>query len=278
MNDMERKSQIEKFVDNYYYAYDFLRNENIADLKRKALTSFLNTDLSLEEINDEMAKIVEDRYSKYLEKYNSLFALVNNAGIYHPAKDSKASNGYPLTIMTNYLGGYYLSKLFLPLLEKNDDSRLVFECSIAANFNKFKSLDFLSKSMKNTNIEYNLSKLAIGKEFCYLANQGYNTKVLMAHPGIASTNIFSSKGNSFARWFKWLATKLLPIFVHSTAKASLGLLKCVANKTIKNGTYLGPRGLFHIGGYPKTIKPSRYFQKNNAQLILETEDIISKLK
>ena len=31
MNDMERKSQIEKFVDNYYYAYDFLRNENIAD-------------------------------------------------------------------------------------------------------------------------------------------------------------------------------------------------------------------------------------------------------
>ena len=70
MNDMERKSQIEKFVDNYYYAYDFLRNENIADLKRKALTSFLNTDLSLEEINDEMAKIVEDRYSKYLERYD----------------------------------------------------------------------------------------------------------------------------------------------------------------------------------------------------------------
>ena len=51
-----------------------------------------------------------------------------------------------------------------------------------------------------------------------------------------------------------------------------------APETIKNGTYLGPRGLFHIGGYPKTIKPSRYFQKNNAQLILETEDIISKLK
>ena len=100
----------------------------------------------------------------------------------------------------------------------------------------------------------------------------------MAHPGVASTNVVSSKGNSVARWFKWLATKLLPIFVHSTAKASLGLLKCVANKSIKNGTYLGPRGLFHIGGYPKAIKPSRYFQINNAQLILETEDIISKLK
>ena len=111
-----------------------------------------------------------------------MFALVNNAGIYHPAKNSKASNGYPLTIMTNYLGGYCLSKLFLPLLEKNDDSRLIFECSIAANFNKFKSLDFLSKSMKNTNIEYNLSKLAIGKAFCYLANQGYVT-IINDHRG-----------------------------------------------------------------------------------------------
>ena len=246
--------------------------------KATILKDIPNASLEIMEYDQSDTKSIETFYSKYLEKYNSLFALVNNAGIYHPAKDSKASNGYPLTIMTNYLGGYYLSKLFLPLLEKNDDSRLVFECSIAANFNKFKSLDFLSKSMKNTNIEYNLSKLAIGKGFCYLANQGYNTKVLMAHPGIASTNIFSSKGNSFARWFKWLATKLLPIFVHSTAKASLGLLKCVANKTIKNGTYLGPRGLLHIGGYPKTIKPSRYFQKNNDQLILETEDIISKLK
>ena len=82
MNDMERKSQIEKFVDNYYYAYDFLRNENIADLKRKALTSFLNTDLSLEEINDEMAKIVEDRYSKYLEKYDKNAIRENHEEIY----------------------------------------------------------------------------------------------------------------------------------------------------------------------------------------------------
>ena len=82
MNDMERKSQIEKFVDNYYYAYDFLRNENIADLKRKALTSFLNTDLSLEEINDEMAKIVEERYSKYLERYDKNAIRENHEEIY----------------------------------------------------------------------------------------------------------------------------------------------------------------------------------------------------
>ncbi|MGM9857929.1 MAG: SDR family NAD(P)-dependent oxidoreductase [Bacilli bacterium] len=246
--------------------------------KNKILEEVPNASLEIMEYDQSDSKSIENFHSNFCQKYDTLYALVNNAGIYHPAKNSKASNGYPLTIMTNYLGGYYLSQLLLPMLEKNEDSRLIFECSLAANFNKYKNLEFLSSSMKNTNIEYNLSKLAIGKAFYYIASQDHNTKVLMAHPGVASTNIFSSKGNSFARWFKWLATKLLPIFVHSTAKASLGLLKCVANKNIENGTYLGPRGLFHIGGYPKVIKPSKYLRKNNDELITETENLILKLK
>lgn len=82
MNDMDRKTQIESLVETYYFACDFLRNENIADLKRKALTSFLNSDLSIEEINDEMAKIVEDRHSKYLERYDENAVRENHEEIY----------------------------------------------------------------------------------------------------------------------------------------------------------------------------------------------------
>ena len=85
MNDMDRKTQIESLVETYYdtfHAFGFFGNESIDDLKRKALTSFLNTGLSIEEINDEMAKIIEDRHSKCLERYDENAVRENHEEIY----------------------------------------------------------------------------------------------------------------------------------------------------------------------------------------------------
>ena len=249
--------------------------------KSKVLEEVPNASLEILEYDQSSIESINNFYNTFKSKYTSLYALVNNAGIYHPAKDSKASNGYPLTIMTNFFGGYYLSKLLMPMLESNAGSRLIFESSIAATFNKFKNYDFLSNSLKDTNIEYNLSKLAIGKCYYYLCNQELKTKLYMAHPGISSTNIFSSKGNSFARWFKKLATTLLPIFVHCPAKASLGLLKCVANENIAQHVYLAPRGPFHISGFPKKIKPIKFMRKNNEEFIIEVNkhiDLMTEVK
>lgn len=245
----------------------------------------------LEEIKDASIDVIEydqsslesiDKFVKeYTSKYKTLYALVNNAGIYHPATNSKASNGYPLTIMTNYLGSYYLTSKMLEYIKAQEECTILFECSIAANFTKVKDYNYLSQSLKNTNIEYNLSKTAVGKEFIYysdLLKDKKNIKVMMSHPGISSTNIFNSKGNTLAKWFKKLAKTLLPFFVHCPAKASLGLVKCVAGINATNNSYLGPRGLFELSGYPKQVRVSNYIKKDIDSFINETNKCIKQME
>ena len=47
----------------------------------------------------------------------------------------------------------------------------------------------------------------------------------------------------------------------------------VLNDLIPNGTYVGPRGLFMISGYPKEHKISRTVRKNFHKTIEETKKL-----
>ncbi len=249
--------------------------------KELILTELPNAKIDIFKYDQSDINSINEFVKNFTNKYSSLFALVNNAGIYHPANGSKASNGYPLTIMTNFLGQYYLTRKLLPYIKKQEECRIVFETSIAANFSKLKGYDYLTKSLKNTNIEYNISKCAVAKGCLYLKDElkDYtNIKVLLSHPGISATNIFASKGNTFSKFFKKLALCILPFFVHKPAKACLGEVYCVANANITSGTFVGPRGLFKISGFPKKTKTSKFINNDIDGFINEVNKCMYNLE
>ena len=49
----------------------------------------------------------------------TLAALVNNAGLQNIGKTAYTNDGFEITFGTNHLGGFYLTLLLLPYIEKN---------------------------------------------------------------------------------------------------------------------------------------------------------------
>ena len=60
-----------------------------------------------------------------LDRHDRLDALVNNAGIGTAGGRDESADGYELHFAVNYLAGYLLTRLLLPLLERSAPSRIV---------------------------------------------------------------------------------------------------------------------------------------------------------
>jgi len=63
-----KEKQITALVSAYYEKFDFLQKGDLKDLIDKALNKYLNTDLSLEEINEDlMNRIIDKKRQNDLE-------------------------------------------------------------------------------------------------------------------------------------------------------------------------------------------------------------------
>lgn len=63
-----RKKTIEKYVEMLYGRFNHLFPERLDDLKKKAVDTFLNTDLSYDDIIQKLLKAVEERDKEYRRK------------------------------------------------------------------------------------------------------------------------------------------------------------------------------------------------------------------
>lgn len=81
---------------------------------------FIQLDVGSEEDCKRVFKIVNDNY-------DHLDVLINNAGIFLNADDSShvSMDVMEYTMKTNFLGPFRLSQLFLPILEKAEDPRII---------------------------------------------------------------------------------------------------------------------------------------------------------
>ena len=165
----------------------------------------------------------------------------------------------------------------MPMLQKKKDHRIIFVSSLTYHSAKIKDYAFLQTNEENETKAYGLSKAAIAQLFIHLKNQE-KLKVTLMHPGISSTNIYSSSNNSFPKWFQKLAHIFLPLFTHSPRKACLGIVKLALDDSIENGTILAPRGPWEIQGFPKKRKLPKKLYKNYEHLIEETEKILKEEK
>ena len=78
----KRKVQITELVTAYYNKFDFLQHSNLNTLINRALDEFLYSDLSIEEINEKIMKLILDSKRKVLRMFDKEKVEENHKEIY----------------------------------------------------------------------------------------------------------------------------------------------------------------------------------------------------
>ena len=77
-----RRKQIILLVETYYHKFSFLQKEKLDELKQKALDMYLDSNLTIDEINDELLKIIYERGKEHKKKTDKEYISNNHKEIY----------------------------------------------------------------------------------------------------------------------------------------------------------------------------------------------------
>jgi len=216
---------------------------------------------------------------------SGLDVLCNNAGIM-ATKDEATVDGFDTQMQVNHLSHFLLTAEVWPLLEKaatkKGEARVVNHSSEAR---KGKPLDskYLNKNGGNLGGDkagwtllggarwqrYQQAKLA-NVAFTYGLNDrlqasGSTIKALVAHPGLAATNLqvntVRDDGMS-ARFADWLVR----YGAQSSEDGAVGLLTCCCSSDVTSGQFWGPGGLGLAG--PAKPLPEESFADEASRAML----------
>ena len=143
-------------------------------------------------------------YKKFLNQYNSMDVLINNAGVLN-FKRTLTKDCIETNFAINYLAPFLISNLFLPLLKKNNQSRIINVTSgLQSGSINFDDIEY--KHNFSGWEAYRQSKLALILFTRYLAQKLKETNITVncVHPGMTNTNLFRNLG-----WLKRVYYKLI---------------------------------------------------------------------
>ena len=208
-------------------------------------------------LNDE---ILKQAYLKIKDRKIDFF--FNDAGIYH--QKIKYIDGKEITNLVNFIRPIqFITKL--SRLNNYKETRFINVASISYKFVKSQT-DISKKSSKIKTLHYALSKRMLVLSSLMLKKEGVN--IVLAHPGISTTNLFSKKNNAFPKIFYILIVPLMKLVFMNQEKAALSLLNAI-NDDYNLNEWSGPRGFLHCWGYPNKQKFDKKIIKdlNNPQII-----------
>jgi NAD(P)-dependent dehydrogenase (short-subunit alcohol dehydrogenase family) len=174
--------------------------------------------------------------------------LVNNAGIMQ-APFTRTVDGFESQFATNYLGPFVLTGLLLPHIT----DRVVTVSSQLHRMGKLNLEDLKSANRPyQASAAYNDSKLADVLFALELQRRldavGSSVRSVVAHPGIASTNL--ARHSAAGR-----VTHALRLLFNDPATGALSILYA-ATQDVPGNSYIGPRGLGSMKGHPALGKPA----------------------
>ncbi len=260
----------------YYLVYSgakvvmAVRNINKANnLKEKILEQIPNATIYVEHLDLFDLKSIKEAAS-ILKKYNPKY-LVNNAGIYH-LPTLKNKEGVERTFCINFYGQYLLTKELTPMINKNK-GKIINQCSISTTWINLKKLNFNDLNFdQEKNLTQKYAKTKIAMILATLKAKEAGIDMVLVHPGASATTLFSSSRGGFSKYFDRVVMPLMKLIFISPSKASLSTLYALNHDT-KFEEWIGPRGLFHIWGYPKISK-----LKNDLLSCNLREDFFKNLK
>ena len=164
-----------------------------SDSRNKILKDFPKANIKIYQLD--LADLDNIKYfaKKFINENDRLDVLINNAGVMIPPY-SKTKNNFELQFGTNHLGHFALTGLLLPLLEKNDNGRIITVSSIAHNPGIIDFDDLNSERKKYSKWgSYSQSKIS---NLCFaieldrrLKAGGFSTISLASHPGYSNTEL-----------------------------------------------------------------------------------------
>lgn len=226
-------------------AYVILLARNLK--KAEAIVDELNYyNIDIIEYDQSSFSSIQKGIDDLLNKYPKVDSIVLNAGVI--SKTKELMEGHPYSIGVNYYGIRYFVEYICPKLDSK--TKIVIQGSLVAGFHLNKKINIEDDNLK-TFKEYNISKMCVEAYFYKLVSKRIypNIDFVLTEPGVTSTSITRDLDS----FLKHVGKVFVSTFFHSVNKASLTLLEAVSSRA-SNGSYIVPRGLFTISGYPKYKK------------------------
>ncbi len=219
----------------------------------KIIKEFASADLKILHIDTSSLKSVRAFANEFLQHYQKLDLLINNAGIMVPPY-SLTEDGFESQLGTNYLGHFLLTGLLLGVLENAENSRVITLSSIAHKRGKidFEDLHFKKHNYKKWDA-YGQSKLAC-LMFAYeldrrLKVKGSKIMSVASHPGVSLTNLWNYMPRGFS-----LISPLFNLFLSQSAEdGAKPTLLAGLDINVKGGEYFGPTGFNEMKGEPGKV-------------------------
>ena len=217
------------------------------DARTRLLTAFPDAVIDLLPLDLASLASVADFAAELAARYQKIDIFVHCAGVYYP-REKTTADGYPMTVGVNALGTVRLSEAILPLLPAA--GRAVFVTSLTDRRGRVRTLPLADDA--DDHAAYCRSKYLLSGYVCQkAAGRGEDQPLFVAaHPGVTKTPLLSREKADLPLGAR-ISHAFLYLFTHSPEKAALSILMAAAGPAVKNGDYIGPRGLFGVSGYPK---------------------------
>ena len=189
--------------------------------------------------------------------HDGLDLLINNAGVMAPPLQ-RSAQGFELQLAVNHLGHFALTQALLPLLERRPGSRVVHVSSGAAYFGRIQFDDLLAERRYDPWGAYGQSKLANVMTALELQRRlraaGSTVQSLVAHPGLARTNLQPTSVASRGSRLEALAYRLMDPLFQSAAMGALPQLFAATAPQAQPAVFYGPGGLANLKGHPAACR------------------------
>jgi NAD(P)-dependent dehydrogenase (short-subunit alcohol dehydrogenase family) len=162
------------------------------------------------------------------------------------------ADGFESQAATNYFGPFALTNLLLPHVTDRVitiSSQLHRRGHVHADDLNWRKRKYnATAAYCDSKLEATLFALELNRR---LAASGSRVRSLIAHPGIATTNLVSHVGG-----FPGVMYRAMRFMINDAEHGALPTLYA-ASQDIPGGSYVGPDGVGGIKGYPEVRKPSR---------------------
>ena len=211
---------------------------------------------------------------EFIQKYDQLDLLINNAGIMIPPF-SKTADGFELQFGTNHLGHFALTGLLFDIIKKTKNSRIV---NVSSGAHRYGNIKFYDLNWENQKYKkwtaYGDSKIA-NLYFTYelqrkLGQNGSSTVVTAAHPGWTATEL-----QRYSGFIKFLSG----IYAMKIKQGALPTLRAAIDAAAQGGDYFGPDGWKEIKGFPVKVRSNKLSQdKTIAKKLWDVSEDLTGVK
>ena len=192
----------------------------------------------------------------------------NNAGIYRVPL-SYLYGHTESQVGVNFISTFYLYQRIRPyLLSLSHPVKILFTSSIVARFVKFGTDDFDGGRKYDKVRAYKVSKLGVNIAYtkAIAESEGTNLIPILAHPGICYTPLMEKAYPG--KTLSLLIKRFIRFFFNDAEKGAFPALFAM-QETLSTHCLIGPRGLGHMAGYPKTYPLYQGNLGNSEEILLE---------